>query len=41
MELTGKTIPYDSESFTLNDLLAADMLAVQDDVEDIADSAKK
>jgi dynein heavy chain len=40
-ELTGKEIPYDSETFTLSDLLAADLLSVQEDVEDIADSALK
>jgi dynein heavy chain len=27
-ELTGKAIPYDSEQFTLSDLLAADLLSV-------------
>lgn len=40
-ELTGKEIPYDSETFTLKDLLEADLLTVEEDVEDIADSALK
>ena len=40
-ELTGKEIPYASETFLLKDLLDADLLSVQEDVEDISDSALK
>ena len=41
IEVTGKEIPYNSESFTLKELLDADLLSVQEDVEDISDSALK
>jgi len=41
IELTGKEIPHDSETFTLKELLDADLLSVQEDVEDISDSALK
>ncbi len=41
IELTGKDIPYQSETFLLKDLLDADLLTVQEDVEDISDSALK
>ena len=41
IELTKKDIPYTSETFLLKDLLAADLLAVKEDIEDIADSANK
>lgn len=41
IELTGKEIPYQSETFTLKELLDADLLSVQEDVEDISDSALK
>jgi hypothetical protein len=39
--LTGKEIPYDSETFTLKQLLDANLLEVREDIEDIADSAGK
>jgi len=41
MQLTGKEIPYDSETFTLHQLLEAQLLSVKEDIEDIADSAQK
>lgn len=41
IELTGKQIPYQSETFTLKELLEADLLSVVEDVEDISDSALK
>jgi len=41
IKLTGKPIPYQSETFTLKELLEADLLSVQEDVEDISDSALK
>jgi dynein heavy chain len=40
-QLTGKEIPYDSETFTLKQLLDANLLEVREDIEDIADSAGK
>jgi dynein heavy chain len=41
IELTHKDIPFQSETFTLKDLLDADLLPVEEDVEDISDSALK
>ena len=41
IELTGKDVPYTSETFKLQELLDADLLTVQEDVEDISDSALK
>ena len=41
IEVTGKEIPYESETFTLKELIDADLLSVQEDVEDISDSALK
>lgn len=41
IELTNKDIPFQSETFTLKDLLDADLLPVEEDVEDISDSALK
>ena len=37
MEISKKTIPYDSESFMLKDIFAVRLLDHRDDVEDIAD----
>jgi dynein heavy chain len=39
--LTKEEIPYQSESFTLQQLLKANLLGFKEDVEDIADSADK
>jgi dynein heavy chain len=41
IDLTHKDIPFQSETFTLKDLLDADLLPVEEDVEDISDSALK
>ena len=41
IELTATEIPYASETFKLQDLLEAPLLAVQEDVEFIGDSAGK
>jgi dynein heavy chain, axonemal len=41
IQLTGKDVPYSSETFLLKDLLAADLLSVQEDIEDISDNAIK
>ena len=39
--LTKEEIPYSSESFTLQQLLKANLLGFKEDIEDIADSADK
>ena len=39
--LTKEEIPYNSESFTLQQLLKANLLGFKEDIEDIADSADK
>jgi hypothetical protein len=39
--MTKEEIPYDQESFSLNQLLKANLLNFKDEVEDIADSADK
>jgi len=39
--MTGCTIPYDSDTFYLAQLLEAPLLKFKDDIEDIADSADK
>jgi dynein heavy chain len=41
IEMTKEQIPYDDETFTLKELLAAPLLQHKDDIEDIADSADK
>lgn len=41
IEMTKEDIPYNSETFTLSQLLKANLLAFKDEVEDIADSADK
>jgi len=41
IEMTKEPIPYDSETFTLSQLLAAPLLNHKDDIEDITDSADK
>jgi dynein heavy chain len=41
IELTGVSIPYESESFILQELLAAPLLKYNEDILDIADSADK
>jgi len=41
IEMTKEEIPYDDETFTLKELLAAPLLAHKDDIEDITDSADK
>lgn len=41
MELTGREIPYASETFKLQDLLEVPMVDVQEDIEVIADNAGK
>jgi dynein heavy chain, axonemal len=39
--LTKEDIPYTSETFSLSQLLKANLLGFKEDVEDIADSADK
>jgi len=41
IEMTKEEIPYDDETFTLKELLAAPLLQHKDDIEDITDSADK
>ncbi len=41
INLTREEIPYQSETFTLSQLLKAPLLKYKDDVEDITDSADK
>ena len=41
MDISKKTIPYESESFMLKDIFAVRLLDFRDDVEDIADQAEK
>lgn len=41
IELTGKDIPYKSETFTLDQLLQTNLLEYEGDIEEIADSADK
>jgi dynein heavy chain len=41
IELTKEEIPYTSETFTLSQLLAAPLLPVKEDIEDICDLADK
>jgi dynein heavy chain len=41
ISLTKEDIPYTSESFTLSQLLKANLLQFKEDVEDITDSADK
>jgi len=37
MDISKKTIPYDSETFMLKDIFAVKLLDFKDDVEDIAE----
>jgi dynein heavy chain len=39
--MTKDQIPYESETFTLSQLLEAPLLQFKDDIEDITDSADK
>jgi dynein heavy chain len=39
--MTGEEIPYESETFTLAQLLEAPLLQFKEDIEDITDSADK
>ena len=39
--MTKEDIPYASETFTLSQLLKANLLGFKDDIEDITDSADK
>jgi dynein heavy chain len=41
IELTKEEIPYQSESFSLSQLLKANLLGFKEDIEDITDSADK
>ena len=41
ISLTKEDIPYTSETFSLSQLLKANLLGFKEDVEDIADSADK
>jgi len=41
IQMTNCEIPYDSDTFTLSELLKAPLLKFKDEIEDIAESADK
>lgn len=40
-EKVGRSVPYESESFTLKDFFDFDPLSIQEDIEDISDVSLK